>query len=122
METRGNLDTYLTIEGLGITPLTNDDGGVGNNACIGFRGVKGWITIKLRCYSPSLSGTTELQIRKQQAVMYGFDYGGTDIDTTSDPTEPYLDLRNTYYTHKFSYNNQHTTSHILYLMLENMLE
>ena len=119
VETRGNLDTYLTIEGLGSTSLTNDDGGIGNNACIGFKGIKGWITIKLRFFSSTLSGTTELQIRKQQAVMYGFDYGGTDIDTTSDLTDPYIDLRNTYYTHKFSYNTQHTPSHMLSLDARN---
>ncbi len=112
VETRGRLNTYLTIEGINEDTLVNDDGGVGSNACIGFKGKQGKIKIKLRFYSSSTSGVTELQIRHQQAVMYGFNYPGMNIDTTSDLTNPYSDLRDIYYTHKFSYNDQHTPAHM----------
>ncbi len=107
VETRGDKDTYLTIEGLSISPLNDDDDdGVKNNACIGFAGEIGWITIKLRFFSPSTSGTTELQIRKQQAVLYGFEYSGKDkIDTTPDIEQPYLDLRDTYQAYRFTQEN-----------------
>lgn len=112
VETRGNLDTYLTIEGLSSGTLTNDDNGVGTNACIGFKGEVGWITIKLRCYLSTVSGTTELQIRRQQAVMYGFDYGDSDINTKPDLKEPYKDLRSSYYVDRYTSNTNNGPNHI----------
>lgn len=112
VETRGDLDTYLTIEGLSSGTLTDDDNGVGRNASIGFKGEVGWIIIKLRCFSPTASGTTEIQIRRQQAVMYGFDYGGSDINTKPDLDEPYNDLRSSYYVDRYTDNTDNGPRHI----------
>lgn len=69
VETRGNADTYLTVEGLSVGTLADDDSGVGQNACIGFVSEIGKLpTIKIRLYNPNASGTVTLQVRQQQAV------------------------------------------------------
>lgn len=116
VETTGLKDTYLTIEGLSSGTLTDDDSGSGLNACIGFRGEKNKnIIIKLRGYSTSTTGITILQIRKQQAAMFGFQYpsgklnakDSGDINTAPDLEQPALALQSMYNINKY---NSSTTS------------
>lgn len=113
VETRGELDTYLIVEGLSTGTVENDNSGVGNNASIGFKGENKWITIKLRCKNSADFGTTEIQIRKQQASLFGFDYGTNDINTTSDLNEPYNNLRTMYDTRRFCEGTESSPSYML---------
>ena len=115
VETTGSKDTYLTVEGLSSGTLTDDDSGSGLNACIGFRGENKNITIKLRGYSASITGNTTLQIRKQQAAMFGFQYpsgrsktkDSGDINTAPDLEKPASVLQSMYNIKKY---NSSTTS------------
>ena len=111
VETRGNLDTYLTIEGLNAGKIENDNNGTNNNAAIGFKGENSWVTIKLKCKNAEDFGTTEIQIRRQQAVLYGFNYG--NLNTISDLDEPYNSLRTLYDTTKFFKDDESNPNHIL---------
>lgn len=105
VETRGELDTFLSVEGLSGGTRYDDNSGVSSNACIGFTGEIKTITIYLSCTYSSHYGNTNIQIRKQQAVLYGFDYG--DINTKPDLDTPYSVLKDNYDTYKFTDNSIH---------------
>jgi hypothetical protein len=111
VETRGNIATNLAVIGLSSGTITDTNGsGVGDNACIGFVGEIGTITIWL-----TGTGTTEIQIRKQRAVFYGFDYSinnpDDEVDTSEDVNAPYNALNSLYYSAKYTGYNT-SASHI----------
>ena len=112
IETRGSLDTYIIIDHQNES-ISDDDSGIDNNAKIEFLGNAGWINITLSCFRPTDYGNTKLQIRMQQAVLYGFNYGTNDINTIEDLKEPYKYLRNNFYAQRYSKNNYHSSEHIL---------
>ena len=66
------------------------------------------ISIKIFLHSTSNLGPFYFQVRKQQAVLYGFEYDG--INTLPDLDTPFNELSNYYQTYKFE--NQ-ITSHFL---------
>ncbi len=121
VETFGNHDTHLSVSGLSTGILTDNNSGVLLNSAIGFKGeTNRTIQITVRLNSSLTSGSFQLQIRKQQAVLYGFDYpdkpdGTSDINTKPDLNKPYDDLSNLYNTYKFSDNTNHSGSHMLSL-------
>lgn len=70
VETTGSLPTHLSVKA--EYQMTDMESGIGHNACIGFKGAKDMLVIiKLRGTSNGGVGPTILQIRKQQAVLYG---------------------------------------------------
>ena len=99
VETFGNYDTYLIIKDLSEGTLLDDDSGVGLNAAIGFIGEYKTIKISTRFAYTSMSGTYQLQIREQQAVLYGFDYSINTIPSLNSPNNY---LENMYKTYKFT--------------------
>lgn len=105
-------DTYLSVSNL--TPGTfnnNDDSGIGNCSLLTFSNQGGrtiTITVGIRENSPS--GNFYLQVRKQQAVYYGFDYSTlvarnddiySNLNTLADLTIPYNSFANLYDSYKF---------------------
>ncbi|MFA5561723.1 MAG: C25 family cysteine peptidase [Eubacteriales bacterium] len=103
IETSGSLDTYITVEGLSVGTLTNDDGGRGKNACVGFVGEPTLVVFKVRCASPTDSGETTILLRRQTAVLYGFNYQG--INTIPALTTPYTVLTARYDAFKYTSNS-----------------
>lgn len=100
IETRGTLDTYITLQ-VGNRLYEDDNSGVGENACIGFL----WdapLTIKVKCKNSNESGRTQLQLRNQQASLFGFDYGSGDINTKKDLSKPDEYLSEYYNTLSFT--------------------
>ena len=110
VETKGNTDTYLKVVGLSTGNLTDDDSGSGLNACVGFRGEGRKILIKVSGRFSSTIGSTKLQIRKQQAAMFGFQYpaskgktkGSGDINTAPDLEKPASALQSIYEIKKYN--------------------
>jgi len=90
VETFGSTDTYGTLTGatspIGI--VTNDNSGEGSNFAIGFKLNSGsTATVLVRHYNATSGiGAYQIQVRRQRATMYGFNFGSGDIDTTSDVT------------------------------------
>lgn len=94
------VDTYLTISNLSSGNEYNDDGGVGLYSFIGFSNQGGRnLTISVRLYNTSASGSFYLQIRKQKAVYYGFAY--EDLSTISDLNVPYNSFSTLYDSYKY---------------------
>lgn len=111
VETTGTKDTYLKIEGLSVGILVDDDSGVDRNACIGFKGENKTITIKVRGFSSAVTGQIKLQIRKQQAALFGFPYSsgkgktkgsGGGINTAPDLEKPASVLQSMYNIKKYN--------------------
>lgn len=95
-------DTQLTINNLSTGNAYDDDHGLSLFSLIGFNNQGGRnISITVNFYDPEEAGTFYLQIRKQRAVYYGFDYGDWDINTLSDLTVPYNSFSNLYQSYKF---------------------
>lgn len=105
VETRGSLATALYVKMNGKLVGTDLASGIGQNVCFGFVGSNAEVTIELRNVYVWQTGTTELQIRKQQAVLYGFDYGSKNINTKPDLEKPYQYLSGKYQTYKFIDNS-----------------
>lgn len=93
-------DTYLSVSNLSTGNAYDDDGGVVFYSYIGFSNQGGRnITISVRLHSPGKSGRFYLQIRKQKAVYYGFDYD--DISTIEDLNKPYDAFSALYDSYKY---------------------
>ncbi len=105
VETFGNLNTTLTIENLSCGTIIDYDSGEDNNAMLGFQGEQGAIiNIIINPNTNTFLTSCQLQIRRQQAVLYGFDYidyNGNRLNTTTDLNTPYNELCNIYQTNKF---------------------
>ena len=102
-------DTQLTITNLSTGNAYDDDHGLSLFSLIGFNNQGGRnITITVNFYDPEESGTFYLQIRKQRAVYYGFDY--EDVNSLPALTTPYNSFSNLY--NSFKYENQEA-SHFL---------
>ncbi|MBE6548805.1 MAG: hypothetical protein E7670_00070 [Ruminococcaceae bacterium] len=98
------VDTYLTVNNLSTGNVYNDDGGVGLYSFIGFNNQGGRnLTISVRLYNSSSAGSFYLQIRKQKAVYYGFEYD--DISTIEDLNTPYDAFSNLYNSFKYENKN-----------------
>lgn len=96
-----NVDTYLTISNLSNGIVSNDDGGKGNYSLICFNNQGGRdIAISVRFYNSNQSGSFYLQIRKQQAIYYGFEYPD-GLNTISDLDKPYSYFEDFYESYKF---------------------
>lgn len=94
------VDTYLTVNNLSTGNAYNDDGGVGLYSFIGFNNQGGRnLTISVRLYNSSASGSFYLQIRKQKAIYYGFEYD--DLSTLKDLNKPYDAFSNLYDSYKY---------------------
>lgn len=94
------VDTYLTVNNLSTGNKYNDDGGIGYYSLIGFDGQGGRnLTISVRLFSSSSTGSFYLQIRKQKAVYYGFEY--EDVSTLNALTTPYNSFSNLYKSYKY---------------------
>lgn len=94
------VDTYLTVSNLSTGNVYNDDGGVGLYSFVGFNNQGGRnLTISVRLFNTSASGSFYLQIRKQKAVYYGFNYD--DISTLKDLSKPYSSFSNLYDSYKY---------------------
>ncbi len=99
VETFGSLNTTLTIENLSCGTITDYDSGEGSNAMLGFQGEQGTIiNIKINPNTSALLTSCQLQIRRQQAVLYGFDY---DLNTKPDINDAYDEISGMYNTFKF---------------------
>lgn len=105
VETRGSLATVLQVKINGKLVGNDLSSGVDLNACVGFVGANTEVTIELRNVYIWQTGTTEIQIRKQQAVLYGFEYTNNDkgnLNTIPDLDKPYQYLNGKYQTYKFT--------------------
>ncbi|MBR1625246.1 MAG: RICIN domain-containing protein, partial [Clostridia bacterium] len=106
-------DTELYVSNLTYGTLYDDDSGAGSYSQICFNGQAGRdiaVSVKFKNLSEGETAMCYLQIRKQQAVFYGFDYGSGDINTTSDLTTPYDQMSNYFRCLKFTDKN---VSHFL---------
>jgi len=105
-----DVDTILSIYNLEEDVVIDDDGG--NElyySYIGFRNqANKVIKIKIELYGGSYDGYFNFQLRKQQAVLYGFEYN--NLNTISDLNTPYNELINYYQVYSFVNKN---TSHFL---------
>lgn len=83
VETIGTVDTFMSVYGLSEGMLIDTDSGEGDNACIAFRGENTTIEIHVSGGGENAVGQTTLQIRRQQAIMFGFDYPKNDTKKIS---------------------------------------
>lgn len=108
--TYGNstVDTYITVMGP-LFEVSDDDSGNGLNAAAGFYAPSNTkIQVFLSGATSTASGKTLIQLRRQRANLYTFDYGNGDINTTQDATIPRNKLNSYYAT---SSNINKLTSH-----------
>ena len=117
VETRGDLQVRVQVDynGKRYSDFTS---GVDYNGCIGFVGANTTVEITLQNVFIWNTGTTELQVRKQQAVLYGFNYIDTvkekgEINTVPCLNVPYNILNGKYQTYKFTDNEEHDLGHII---------
>lgn len=95
------LDTYLTVSNLSTGNAYDDNSGEGAYSFICFNNQGGRnLTISVRLRDSSASGSFYLQIRRQKAVFYGFQY--SDINTIQDLTVPYNVFCNLYNSHTYA--------------------
>lgn len=93
-------DTTLSVSGLTSGTLYDDNSGEGSFSQICFSGQAGRdLTILVGFANLTVGGTFYLQIRRQQAVLYGGEY--PDLDTTMDPYLPNIYLSPYYASNKF---------------------
>lgn len=97
-------DPFISVTGLSIGNLQDDDSGKDLQAKISFRGEKG----KNLQVSARAVGTTGsrcyIQIRKQKAAMFGGNYTGENVDhinTNQDLNSPHEDLKDLYDSYRF---------------------
>lgn len=111
VETRGDLQVRVQVDynGKRYSDFTS---GVDYNGCIGFVGANTTVEITLQNVFIWNTGTTELQVRKQQAVLYGFNYEDGDINTIPDLSVPYNKLNGKYQTYKYTDNTNHDREHM----------
>ena len=78
VETTGEYDTVIRISNLSVGSIVNDDGGIGNNGRIYFKGESArQVKIEVKFvedYSSfdNQSGFVKLQVRKQKFAMIGY--------------------------------------------------
>lgn len=98
VETYGETDTYLVVEGTNIY-LEDDNSGYNLDASIGLYLQEGAnIQIYVFGATATTSGSTIFQVRRQRATIYTFNYGEDDIDTTPDLATPYTWLNTQFMT------------------------
>ncbi len=93
VQTTGDTDTYgtvnITINGT-VVSETDDDDGEGYNFNIMFYATSGdTIEIKVRtCYPASQEGSYSIKIHRARAQIYTFNYGWSNINTTTERNIP----------------------------------
>lgn len=98
--TYGNstVDTYITVKAP-LFEVSDDDSGNGLNAAVGFYATTNTkIQVFLSGATSTASGKTLIQLRRQRANLYTFNYGNGDINTTQDATVPRNKLSSHYAT------------------------
>lgn len=96
-----SVDTVLTVSNLVEGTISDDDGGTGYYSLIDLcnQGSR-TIDITVSLHPSSSSGHFYLQIRRQQAVLYGFEYDD-GLNTIPDLTAPYNELNVFFQTYKY---------------------
>lgn len=110
LELESEADTLMTVIGYNASPIVVDNGGLGISSkdYLGIEGIKEkTIYIKVQIKNNN-SGNFKFNIRKQQAVFYGFIY--SDLNTTSQTQIPHSIINNKYNSFIFLNKN---SSHVI---------
>lgn len=112
VDTSGTGVTTLMLT-MGNLTITDNYDGSHNKAKIKFEGTGSTAHIYLSYYIHYQQGTVNLQIRRMQAVLCGFNYGSGDINTEADLTVPNNLFSSNYDTYLLTDETNHTPSYVL---------